>query len=120
MASSDRSARQIHDAILGAEASVILSAMPDTMIRDHFTPADRTALTLLGADMRYMRLAVDELKAGLSDTGAIQRRIGACEADIETLKQFRYTLLGISLSGMFCFQLILEFFVKPLLLKAHQ
>ena len=94
--------------------------MPESFPRDHFTPDDRTTLTLLGADMRYMRLAVDELKIGIGDGGAIQRRLGSCEGQIEDLKQFRYTLGGVCLAGMFAFQLILEFFVKPLLSGSHR
>jgi hypothetical protein len=65
--------------------------------------------------MGYVKSALEELKHGLSDDGAIQRRIGACEGQIDQLKQFRYTLLGISLAGMFCVQLLLEFVIKPML-----
>lgn len=77
-----------------------------------FTIDDRRALVVLGVDMSYMKDAIEEIRKAVSDEGALHRRLAACEADVATLKQFRWWLVGVAVGGGAAVHLALDVIAK--------
>lgn len=77
-----------------------------------FTADDRRALTVLGVDMSYMKETLQEIRAAISDEGSLARRMMAAEADIVTLKSFRWWLMGVAVGGGAIVHLALDVLAK--------